>query len=426
MISLDKAGEEMDGRKEYQNDRFCLNLARFIMAEYPETAEDTIAAVKNSQGMAEIKTGNWVVTLDYGNGIKNYIIVKEGNPCTTTSIPEWANDFRRKQIMIQQDRNSREVFHVLQAAVRKFDSDFQIGRDYFEEKLEIMEQCYDIPAEAMEIAVLGKLCELAGRYSFDEYGEQARNYIICKFSAMEIAGNVLLLPLCVVTFLQQYKNNQVTNHLSETVYQFVSNARANFLMNPEVSLRTVKELYRSGDVLKEAALDEYTMFFFHKYLYEALLYYRSAYYLGTLLANHGLHDEELDRIVYMCEEMRVMIELSICPIYRNGTPYFFIPENFFAWLGLVPQEKTDPYMPLNRKQIHNMYVDLQYPKLYKDIALEIFKLSQDDAYGLDKLKRYLESMEERKEEFEKTLEGDVLGLLNSYVEFVEKKRKKSM
>lgn len=402
--------------------RFCLNLARYLMAQNPQLAEYQLQLVKNTLALGDdVKKGNWVITHNIGNGAKSYIVVTNGQPLTTDTIPEWALNYPQKYVDTDVDANSKEILDLLQSIISQFEERHQPIITFLSDLVSGI-ACYyenDI-VNIEEVIAIADLCDSVSSNSntYSEVLFQEQQRLISKYDAMKISGTSAILPLCIIDFMRQFQNKQLSDGLLDTITTFIRNPQQNFLLNPEASIRTVHSLYHTADMIKNVAQKEYTFFAFYKNLYEALLFYRGALYLGTLLINHGVENNDLKHVVYMSEEMRVIIWLSIMPVYRNNTPDFLVPEDIFAWLGVIKDKKQQSpnICPPDPHWIHENYVSLCYPEIYKDIALEVFKVSRQVSTSTKKLKKYVSKLEEKKDVLAD--EVSVIDFLKRYINII--------
>lgn len=407
-----------------EKSRFCLNLIRYLMAQNPRLAEYQLQLLKSTLALGdEVKKGNWIIAHNIGNGARSYIIVTNGQPMTTDNIPEWALSYPQKYVDADVNANPKEFLDLLKNVISQFDKRHQPITMFLSDLVSVIEHYYqDCTVNAEEAIIIADLCNSASTNSnaYSEILFQEKQKLISKYDGMKIPGDSAIIPLCIIDFLRQFQNKQLQENLPDTITTFIRNPQHNFLLNPEASARTVHTLYHTADLLKNAAQKEYTFFAFYKSLYEALLFYRSALYLGTLLIKHGIDDNELQHIVYMSEEMRVIIWLSIMPIYRSNTPDFLMPEDIFAWLGIITDKKqqSPDICPPNLYWIHNNYSSLCYPEIYKDIAVEVFKISRKISTSTKKLKKYACKLEEKKEEL--VDEVNIIDFLNRYIKIISK------
>lgn len=390
---------DIDDLKKY---RFCLNLGRYLMAHNPQLAEYQLHMLKKTLNLGdEVKKGNWIITNDFGGG-KQYIIVKDGQPLSTDSIPEWATNYPRKYVVADADANLKECLMLLQNILDKFGEGYQPLKTYLSDYISTVAKYYENSmvsvAETVEIV---DLCNstLAYSGSYSDLLLQGQQKIISNYNAVKIPEDAAIMPLCITVFLRRFQNRQMERDLHNTITTFIKHPEQNFLLNQEAAVRTVQSLYHTANTLKDAAQNEYTFFLFYKDIYEALLFYRSALYMGTLLINHEIDNSDLRHIVYMSEEMRVIILASIMPICRNKRPDFLSPEDIFVWLGVIKDKKvqnsnlclSDVHM------IHEHYVSLCYPRLYRDVALEVYKTSRKITTSIKKLEKYIQCLEEKRE-----------------------------
>ncbi len=403
--------------------RFCLNLIRYLMAQNPQFAEYQLQHLKNFLAMGdEVKKGNWVITDDVGNGARSYIVVTDGHPMTTDNIPKWALNYPRKYVTADTETNPKELLDMLQNIINQFEERYQPIITFLSDLVSVI-KCYygnDIIPNIEETIIIADLCNSAsvGTNVYSEILFQEQQKLISKYDAMRISGDSAIMPLCIIDFLQHFQNKQLQENFLNTVTTFCRNPQQNFLLNPEASVRTVSSLYHTAAMIKDAAQQEYTLFAFYKDLYEALLFYRSALYLGNLLIQHGISSDDLQHIVYMSEEMRVIIWLSIMPVYRNNTPDFLMPEDIFAWLGVTKDKKqqSSDICPPDLYWIHNNYTSLCYPEIYKNIAIEVFKISRQITTSTKKLKKYICILEEKRDELHD--EVHVIDFLKRYIKAI--------
>ncbi len=401
--------------------RFCLNLARYIMAQNPQLAEYQLQLLKNTLALGdEVKKGNWIISHNIDNHVKSYIIVTDGQPMTTDTIPEWALNYPQKHVSADPDANPRELLDLLHSIINQFDERHQPITNFLSNLVSSIDCYYESFMINMEEAIIiSDLCSSASAnsYTYTEILLHEQRQLVSKYDAMEIPGDAAIVPLCIMDFLRHFQNKQLEEDFSNTLATFIRNPQQNFLLNPEASTRTVQSLYHTADAIKNAAQKEFTFFIFYKDLYEALLFYRSALYLGALLIDHGIVNSDLQHIVYMAEEMRVIICLSIMPVYRNNTPDFLLPADIFAWLGVITDKKLQNVCLPSPYWIHWNYTSLCYPEIYKDIALETFKISRQMTTSTKKLKKYICKLEEK--EADLADESQVIDFLKRYLKNIE-------
>lgn len=407
----------MTDLKAMETYRFCLNLVRSLMIHNPPFAEYQFQLLKNSLALDEdITKGNWIITHDHVDDTKSYIIVRDGQPLTTDCIPQWACDYPQKHVAADAAADPQEFLNLLRGLLPQFKEAYRPIYVFLSDLVSSAAHYYNNPMTSLaEAQAITDLYNLALR-SADTYSNvllQAQRNLVSSYDAMKIPGDAAIMPLCIITFLRQFQNKQLEENLPDTIATFVRFPQQNFLRNTQAAVLAAQSLYHIADALKESAQKQYTFFQFYNYLYEALLFYRSALYIGNLLISHGIIDNGLEHLVYMSEEMRVIIWLSILPVYRNKTPLFLMPENIFAWLGVLadipPQNESAPTPHL----IHNFYSSLCYPKIYRDLALEIFKISRKMTVHTRKLEKYIRQMEENQNELHDEI--DVIDFLHRYV-----------
>lgn len=390
------------------------------MTQNPKYAEYQLQMLKSSLALGdEVKKGNWVIAHDTGNSVKSYIVVTDGHPMTTDNIPEWALNYPQKYVAVDAESNPREFFDMLQNILNQFEEKHQPIIAFLSDIVSVIE-CYyknDIMNDIEETIIISDLCNSAsiGSGTYSEILFQEQQKLISKYDAMRITGDSAIMPLCIMEFLRCFQNKQLQEDFLNTLSTFCRNPQQNFLLNPEASVQTVCSLYHTAVIIKDAAQKEYSFFAFYKDLYEALLFYRSALYLGSHLIHHGIDSHDLQHIVYMSEEMRVIIWLAIMPVYRDNTPNFLMPEDIFAWLGVIKDKKQrspDICSP-NLYRIHNNYTSLCYPEIYKNIAIEVFKLSRQLTKNTKKLEKFIRTLEEKRNELAD--EVHVIDFLKRYI-----------
>lgn len=397
---------------------FSLNLARYLLAQNPPHAEFQMQMLKNSLLLGdEVKKGNWVIVHDFGENMESYIVVRDGQPMSTNVIPEWATDYPRKHVSCNPDANPIELLELLQNTLGQFEERYEPIVSFLSAPVSSAARYYNsLMVDLEEADAIAELCTSAESHS-DVYEIllQEQIKLISSYDTLNIPGDSVILPLCIIYFFRQFDNAQVKYNFQNTLNTFIRHPQHNFVRNPEASVLAVQSLYNTGDRLKNAAQKEYTFYRFYNTLYEALIFYRSALYMGTLLINNGITNESLKHIVYMSEEMRVIIWSSIMPITRNKTPDFLIPVDIFAWLGVISdkKQKNPNICSPSLYCIHDFYASLCYPAIYRDIALEVYKISRKMTVSTRKLEKCICQLEKEREKL--THEVHVIDFLKRYI-----------
>jgi len=394
-------------------------IARYIMCESPKKAEIYMHIANNQKQihkkLKELAKNSYVIKLKINEIEENELIIfNNGIACTVKIIPEWAVNFELVGINITFDINDnllyKKINFLYSSFMEEYPGVFESKIDSVLKNISIYYQKLDIDINIITNAIMVQ--HIITSIDYNDWVNKNIQKFLDDYLNFIIHSDTLQVPFTLLFFVQISKRQKSLNLNDFEDYVLT------FSRDYNASLQTAIYLQSIGDELKSKAQKQYTFQLFQKTLYEALLFYRCAYFLYDILNRCGCLDdkERINSGLYMCEEMRVLINISLRPIQRNGIPNFNYSKEFFNWLSAPFLQDGTFYDKANKEQIHDFYLRLYYPSILKNMALGCYDLLKEGNWKhIRKLELLAEDIETNSKEYLVT--GEIDYLLDLY-EFI--------
>lgn len=246
------------------------------------------------------------------------------------------------------------------------------------------------------------------------------------YHKFKLSGNILTSPLTNILFLKYLCNNSSEKNVIE-IYKYILNNYITTNIAPVIFKQLTKNeitsfisyLYDIATDLRNEAQKSSTYQLFQKKLYEALLFYHSVLFLDYYRSDNYIQLDEIKQYTYMSEEIRVLIDISIKPFYRDNIPDFTKSRVLFEALKFRGSNYSQ-YQSAGKHALHELYQKLYIPNRIKQIGLSLLILNKPNEFNQNELNKLMILIKEiEKETLLYEICGELDYLINLYQFLIE-------